>query len=174
MSVPDPNLMKAALALTGYFEVLLGPGLVYFSLRRRVIRFHDVHSVVAVSLLANGLVAFVLVLTGMLSQAAWLAVALACLLTVILRRPRADLGLNALTLCLIAVSVVCLEGYFRSAFLSVFTGTDAVFSWNRWAVDWFSGRLPVFSMSYPQLMPRRTGRSSMRSTRRPWRSWRER
>ena len=34
----------------------------------RIIRFDDVHSVVAVSLLANGLVAFVLVLTGMLSQ----------------------------------------------------------------------------------------------------------
>ena len=153
MSVPDLNLMKAALALTGYFEVLLGPGLVYFSLQRRIIRFDDVHSVVAVSLLANGLVAFVLVLTGMLSQAAWLAVALACLMTVILRRPRADLGLNALTLCLLVVSVVCLEGYFRSAFLSVFTSTDAVFSWNRWALDWFSGTLPVFSMSYPQLMP---------------------
>lgn len=153
MSVPDLNLMKAALALTGYFEVLLGPGLVYFSLQRRIIRFDDIHSVVAVSLLANGLVAFVLVLTGMLSQAAWLAVALACLLTVILRRPRADLGLKALTLCLLAVSVCFLGDDFRSAFLRVFTTSDAVYSWNRWALDWFSGTLPVFSMSYPQLIP---------------------
>ena len=124
--------------------------------------------------LANGLVAFVLVVTGMLSQAAWLAVALACLLTVVLRRPRADLGLNALTLCLLAVSVCFLGDDFRSAFLRVFTTSDAVYSWNRWALDWFSGTLPVFSMSYPQSSSPRTGRSSTCSTKCPWRCWRER
>ncbi len=35
----------------------------------------------------------------------------------------------------------------------VFDSWDAVVSWNRWAVDWFGGRLPSFTYGYPQLVP---------------------
>ncbi len=35
----------------------------------------------------------------------------------------------------------------------VFDSWDAVVSWNRWAMDWFNGRLPSFTYGYPQLVP---------------------
>jgi hypothetical protein len=35
----------------------------------------------------------------------------------------------------------------------VFDGWDDVVSWNRWAVDWYRGGLPVHTWHYPQLLP---------------------
>lgn len=36
---------------------------------------------------------------------------------------------------------------------SVFNTWDAVVSWNRWALSWASGQIPLDSRSYPQLIP---------------------
>ncbi len=36
---------------------------------------------------------------------------------------------------------------------TVFDGWDAVYSWNRWAIAWFSGQIPLDSRFYPQLIP---------------------
>jgi hypothetical protein len=36
---------------------------------------------------------------------------------------------------------------------SVFSAWDAVVSWNRWAVVWFTGEIPMDSHLYPQLIP---------------------
>jgi hypothetical protein len=36
---------------------------------------------------------------------------------------------------------------------SIFAHWDAVVSWNRWAVDWASNRLPNLTLHYPQLLP---------------------
>jgi hypothetical protein len=35
----------------------------------------------------------------------------------------------------------------------IFDGWDDVVSWNRWALDWYSGRLPSLTWHYPQLLP---------------------
>jgi hypothetical protein len=35
----------------------------------------------------------------------------------------------------------------------IFTGTDAIASWNPWAKIWASGRIPVGAYGYPQLVP---------------------
>ncbi|MCK4650936.1 hypothetical protein KAT08_02050 [Candidatus Babeliales bacterium] len=37
--------------------------------------------------------------------------------------------------------------------ICIFRGTDDVFSWNRWALDWFSNKLPHNTWHYPQLIP---------------------
>jgi hypothetical protein len=36
---------------------------------------------------------------------------------------------------------------------TIFVHWDAVASWNRWAVDWSSNRLPYLTLHYPQLLP---------------------
>jgi hypothetical protein len=36
---------------------------------------------------------------------------------------------------------------------AVFSEWDPVFSWNEWALDWWSGRLPDITWMYPQLVP---------------------
>ncbi|MCJ7472393.1 MAG: hypothetical protein MUP02_06275 [Actinobacteria bacterium] len=36
---------------------------------------------------------------------------------------------------------------------SVFTHWDAVFSWNRWAIDWYLNDIPDLTYLYPQLIP---------------------
>ena len=46
-----------------------------------------------------------------------------------------------------------LFGLFRDNLGTVFDGWDAVFSYNRWAEVWFSGRIPLDSRFYPQLIP---------------------
>lgn len=43
--------------------------------------------------------------------------------------------------------------YFFRNLGSVFTGWDPVFSWNRWAVDWYLNELPLRTYLYPQLIP---------------------
>jgi hypothetical protein len=35
----------------------------------------------------------------------------------------------------------------------IFDSSDAVFSWNRWATDFFNNKLPVSTYHYPQLIP---------------------
>ncbi|MDR2612688.1 MAG: hypothetical protein LBG06_07665 [Deltaproteobacteria bacterium] len=35
----------------------------------------------------------------------------------------------------------------------VYAGIDPILSWNSWAMDWASGRYPVYFGDYPQLMP---------------------
>ena len=43
--------------------------------------------------------------------------------------------------------------FLPGAFTTVFSGYDALVSWNRWAMDWMNGRFPTWTMHYPQLIP---------------------
>jgi hypothetical protein len=43
--------------------------------------------------------------------------------------------------------------FLPGAFTTVFSGHDALVSWNRWAMDWMNGRFPTWTMHYPQLIP---------------------
>jgi hypothetical protein len=47
--------------------------------------------------------------------------------------------------------------FLPSAFTSIFRGYDALVSWNRWALDWSNGQLPVWTLRYPQLIPANWG-----------------
>ncbi|MBC7619771.1 MAG: hypothetical protein H7293_12450 [Candidatus Saccharibacteria bacterium] len=42
---------------------------------------------------------------------------------------------------------------------SPFSAWDTVVSWNRWALDWYEGRLPRHTYGYPQLIPASWGTS---------------
>lgn len=41
----------------------------------------------------------------------------------------------------------------NAIFFNVFIRWDAIVSWNRWALDWYSNILPQQTMHYPQLIP---------------------
>jgi len=60
-------------------------------------------------------------------------------------------------LSLINCSVVVALAYFMFQLVanagSVIDGWDPLFSWNRWAVDWYHGRFPSHIWHYPQLLP---------------------
>jgi len=36
---------------------------------------------------------------------------------------------------------------------SIFTAWDAINSWNKWALAWADGQMPLYTQNYPQLMP---------------------
>lgn len=42
---------------------------------------------------------------------------------------------------------------YGSQYSTVFTTWDAVVSWNRWAMEWFSNHFPIGPQHYPQLLP---------------------
>jgi hypothetical protein len=43
--------------------------------------------------------------------------------------------------------------FFFSSYGDVFAHWDAVFSWNRWAIDWYLNDIPYLTYLYPQLIP---------------------
>jgi hypothetical protein len=47
--------------------------------------------------------------------------------------------------------------FLPQGFTSIFVGYDALVSWNRWAIDWMNGELPVWTLRYPQLLPANWG-----------------
>ena len=145
--------MTGIVVLAGYFQMLLASGIVCFGLFGRTIRFADLPAVVGISLLANLLLCNLLVAIGLHSQVPWLVIAASFLLAIAFIRPRFDLSLDVPAIVTLVIALVLLQGYFRSGYLGIFHGSDAVSSWNRWAVAWFSGGFPNFTMNYPQLIP---------------------
>jgi hypothetical protein len=59
---------------------------------------------------------------------------------------RVILFFAAVALCYFTVQLLSNAG-------SVIDGWDPLFSWNRWAVDWYHGRFPNRTWHYPQLLP---------------------
>ena len=145
--------MTGILVLAGYFQMLLASGIVYFKLFNRTARFADLPAIVGISLLVNLLLCNILVAIGLHSQVPWLVITASFLLAIAFIRPRFDLSLDVPAIIVLVIALVLLQGYFRSGYLSIFHGSDAVASWNRWAVAWFSGGFPNFTMNYPQLIP---------------------
>jgi hypothetical protein len=59
-----------------------------------------------------------------------------------------------LLLLLVGVApLVYFATFLPGAFTTIFSGYDALVSWNRWAIDWLNGRWPAWTMHYPQLIP---------------------
>ncbi len=59
----------------------------------------------------------------------------------------------ALIFALISTSWVFLIFIKNALFFNVFIRWDAIVSWNKWALDWYSNILPLKTMHYPQLIP---------------------
>ena len=60
---------------------------------------------------------------------------------------------SALILLLAVRSIVWAANVFFDNAGTVFSAWDAVVSWNRWATEWATGRIPTDSRFYPQLIP---------------------
>jgi hypothetical protein len=67
--------------------------------------------------------------------------------------PHAVSGGRLLLLLLGIASLAWIAMFLPAAFTSIFEGYDALVSWNRWALDWTNGQLPVWTLRYPQLLP---------------------
>jgi len=52
-----------------------------------------------------------------------------------------------------ALIIIAFSYFFFSNLGGIFSSWDPVFSWNRWALDWYHNRLPAFTDYYPQLIP---------------------
>jgi hypothetical protein len=59
---------------------------------------------------------------------------------------------NIIPIAALAATVGSLYFFFAS-YGDVFTHWDAVFSWNRWAIDWYLNDIPQLTYLYPQLIP---------------------
>jgi hypothetical protein len=60
---------------------------------------------------------------------------------------------DLLVQCFLFVAVAWSFWIFFKSLGNVFTGWDAVVSWNRWAASWGNNKLPVLVWNYPQLLP---------------------
>lgn len=49
--------------------------------------------------------------------------------------------------------IIYISYCFVSSIGGIFTRYDAIVSWNRWAVEWSTGRVPLGMYHYPQLLP---------------------
>jgi hypothetical protein len=67
--------------------------------------------------------------------------------------PRTVASGRLLVLVLGIASLAWIASFLPEAFTSIFEGYDALVSWNRWALDWMNGQLPVWTLRYPQLLP---------------------
>jgi len=69
-----------------------------------------------------------------------------------------DVSIGRLLLLLLGFAALAWFAMFLpKAFTSIFRGYDALVSWNRWAIDWSNGLLPVWTQRYPQLVPANWG-----------------
>lgn len=131
-------------------------------------------SAFALSLIVNWILVAVLVLAHAYLRPVVLSIfALECLLALRMLRPwaRPDRGgpgavrdrwlgntvsLEVKTWVALLLALAVLIGYLLLLLETtgrVFDGWDDVVSWNRWAVDWYRGGLPVHTWHYPQLLP---------------------
>ena len=63
---------------------------------------------------------------------------------------------NGLYIAFFLLSILSLIIYFflyATKPTQIFTGWDAVISWDKWAVEWFQGMIPTLTWHYPQLIP---------------------
>jgi hypothetical protein len=66
----------------------------------------------------------------------------------------ADVSVGRLLLLLAGIApLLYFVAFLPGAFTTIFSGWDALVSWNRWAIDWAQGYLPAWTMHYPQLIP---------------------
>jgi hypothetical protein len=160
--------MTAATGILAIAACMMLPGLLLLQALRP--RFHVLGSVafsVGLSATINHVMVVTLVLLGLYQRPVFIAISLCELCLFFLLNRRAEeialpvpLEFDWKRIAAIASSAVVLAyvvwTYGRIAFADfgeIFTTWDTVVSWNRWAVEWAAGSLPVQTWEYPQLLP---------------------
>jgi hypothetical protein len=160
-------LLMGVIAL---FQVILLPGLIIsILLGIRGVILTTLLSF-ALSLLVNYQLVFVLTLAGFYTENAMLMVIIfECFILIWLyfqrfrhkyisiKLPKFSVGFSSYIILLFAAMAMFSCWTLFELLLQrnpgIFEISDAVVSWNRWAVDWYNNRLPVLTWEYPQLIP---------------------
>jgi hypothetical protein len=161
----------AAFAVVSFFQLTFIPGYILFKFLRikgstpiKVILYSF-----AFSLFVNYLIVYHLTLAGLYTPVSAYIILAAELVLLIFLSVKGRLrierslhlevpsGFRGLVQNAIPVSMLLILAgslyFFFSNLGSVFTHWDAVFSWNRWAIDWYLNDIPGLTYLYPQLMP---------------------
>ena len=161
----------AAFVVVSFFQLTFIPGFILF----KFLRIKDSTPVkvilysFAFSLFINYLIVYHLTLSGLYTPvSAYIMLAAELILIIILAikgrlkierslHLKIPSGFRGLVQNTVPVSIsLVLAGslyFFFSNLGSVFTHWDAVFSWNRWAIDWYLNDIPDLTYLYPQLIP---------------------
>ena len=161
----------AAFAVVSFFQLTFIPGFILFKFLR--IKDNTPIKVIlysfALSLFINYLIVYHLALSGLYTPvSAYILLAVELILIIILaikgqlkierslqlELPSGFRGFvkNAVPAAVLLVLTASLY-FFFSNLGTVFTHWDAVFSWNRWAIDWYLNDIPGLTYLYPQLIP---------------------
>ncbi len=161
----------AAFAVVSFFQLVFIPGYILFKFLR--IRGNTPIKVIlysfAFSLFINYLIVYHLTLARLYTPVSAYIILAAELALIIflaikgrlrierslhLEIPSGFRGLvqNAIPVSILLILVGSLYLFF-SNLGSIFTHWDAVFSWNRWAIDWYLNDIPGLTYLYPQLIP---------------------
>jgi len=161
----------AAFAVVSFFQLTFIPGFILFKFLR--IKGNTPIKVIlysfAFSLFVNYLIVYHLTLAGSYTPVSAYIILAAELILIIflavkgrlrierslhLEMPAGFRGLvqNAIPVSMLLILAGSLYLFF-SNLGSVFTHWDAVFSWNRWAIDWYLNDIPGLTYLYPQLIP---------------------
>ncbi len=160
-----------AFAIVSFFQLTFIPGFIFlkfFRLRNTGFLGTIIYSF-GLSLLINYLLVYHLALAGIYVPAAVYAIlAIELILAVILVLKKRLILSGRLYLDLSSemrsfpqnimpvLSILAILGsfyFFFADYMGVFTHWDAVFSWNRWAIDWYLNDIPQLTYLYPQLIP---------------------
>jgi len=160
-----------AFAVVAFFQLTFIPGFIllkFFRLRNTGFTGTIIYSF-GLSLLINYLLVYHLTLAGIYIPATVYAIlAIELILAVILflnkrliasGRPYLDLSSEIRSFpqnIMPVLSIMAILGslyFFFADYMGVFTHWDAVFSWNRWAIDWYLNDIPALTYLYPQLIP---------------------
>ena len=160
-----------AFAVVSFFQLTFIPGFILFKFLK--IKNNTPIKVIlysfAFSLFINYLIVYHLTLAGLYTPVSAYIILVAELILIIflaikgrlrierslhLEIPYGSRGFvqNALPFFILLILTGSLY-FFFSNLGSVFTHWDAVFSWNRWAIDWYLNDIPGLTYLYPQLIP---------------------
>jgi hypothetical protein len=165
--------MTATNGILAIAACMLLPGLLILEgAETRICSFGRLAFAVALSATFNHFLVVFLVLTGLYQRSVVVGLAAGELgLLVVLmfvRRPRGEenyglsfrkaialipMAVGLLSAVVIAYVIWTYGSLAFHDFGEIFTGWDAVVSWNRWAGEWAAGSLPVQTWEYPQLLP---------------------
>jgi len=161
----------AAFAVVSFFQLTFIPGFILFKFLR--IKDNTPIKVIlysfAFSLLMNYLIVYHLTLIGSYTPVSAYIILAAELILIIFLAVKGRLKIersfhleipsrfrgfiqNAVPVSILLILAGSLY-FFFSNLGSVFMHWDAVFSWNRWAIDWYLNDIPDLTYLYPQLIP---------------------
>ncbi len=160
------------LGLLSFFQIVFIPGYIFLHIFKfkKANKLQTIIYSFSLSLLINYLLVYYLTLIkayNLYVIYSIFAIELFYLIYIAVRRKRGNLRVNfelsiftqsdslakKIFIILSFLTAAAFSYFFISNIGKVFNSWDAVFSWNRWAIDWYLGEMPYRTYLYPQLIP---------------------